>query len=132
MDTLIIEMIPFCSKLLRGEKAKIISGVDGACVPLNPSHPSYSVETLRNLFISYLYLFKWVKWDPVFIAHGSLVSSVLGAEMRLHDDLPYCMEVGSLCKDILAYHPDLSGNRVHDQVHPSFIDRSIPEVLIYS
>ncbi len=130
MDTLCIEMIPFCAKHLRGKDVKVVSGADGACFPSNPNHPTYSVHTLRCLFISYLYLFKWVKWNPTFITHGAVVSSVLGGSGKAPTGLPMVMEVGSLDTEILAHHPHLSGNVVHNQVHPSFIDRSLPSVLL--
>jgi hypothetical protein len=126
----VIEMIPFCSKLLRKEDVKITSGEDGACLPSNPAHPTYDIETLRCLFISYLYLFKWVRWDPYFIAHGTLVSRVLGSVVELHDELPMVMEVGPLCSDVMAFHPNLTGYRVHNQVHESFIDRSLSSVYL--
>ena len=107
-----------------------MAGADSACVPLNPAHPTYSTNSLRSLFISYLYLIKWVKWDPHFVAHGSLVSEVLGSVGRLIPDLPMVMEVASLSSDILAHHPHLTDGRVHSQVHPAFIDRSLSPVLL--
>jgi hypothetical protein len=107
-----------------------VAGADSACLPQNPSHPTYSTDSLRSLFISYLYLIKWVKWNPFFVAHGSLVSGVLCLAGRLIPDLPMVMEVATLSSDILAYHPDLVGGRVHSQVHPAFVDRSLSSVLL--
>jgi hypothetical protein len=129
IDSVALELIPFCAKLLKKSDAKVLVGDDVACLPHNPSHPTYSIETLRNLFISYLYLFKWVKWDPYLFPHGTLSSDVLGSVGRLIPGLPMVMDVGYLCGDILAHHPLLAGNRVHAQVHPSFIDRSLSSVL---
>ena len=127
VDTFCMECIPFCAKFVQA--AKSVPGADGACVPSNPNHPTYSVETLRALFISYLYLFKWVKWNPYFTAHGTLVADVLVAIGRAQPGLPMVMEVGELCTDILVHHPHLAGDRVNSQVHSSFGDRSLPMVL---
>jgi hypothetical protein len=63
------------------------------------------------------------------ITHGSLVSSVLGAIGTLRAGLPMVMDVGELCSEILAYHPQLVGPRVHNHVHPSFVDRNLSSVL---
>jgi hypothetical protein len=81
IDSVALELIQFCAKLLRKSDAKILVGDDVSCLPHNPSHPSYSIVILRNLFISYLYL--WVKWDPFLFPHGTLVSIVLGSIGRL-------------------------------------------------
>lgn len=116
--------------MLRKDETKIVAGADSACVPANPSHPTYSTDSLRSLFVSYLYLIKWVKWNPFFVAHGSLVSGVLGSVGRLIPGIPMVMEVAALSSDILDYHPDLAGDRVHSQVHPAFIDRSLSSVLL--
>jgi hypothetical protein len=83
IDSVALELIPFCAKLLRKSDAKVLVGDDVACLQHNPSHPTYSIVTLRNLFIYYLYLFKWVKWDPFLFPHGTLSSDVLGSVGRL-------------------------------------------------
>jgi hypothetical protein len=126
-----MECIPFCSKLLRKDDAKIVSGDDGACFPAHPNHPTYPVVTLRCLLIAHLYLFKWVKWDTHVITHGSLVTAVVGSVGRSPTGFPMVMEVGEFCSGILLYLPELSGDRIHNQVHSSFVDRALSSVLLF-
>jgi hypothetical protein len=126
VDTVSMELIIYCAKYMKKKGAK----KDGVCLPPNPTHPTYSIDTLRSLVICRLYLFKWVKWNPFINAHGSHVASVLGAVGRSPPGLPLVMEVGELCQDILAHHPHLAGDRVHNQIHPAFIVRSLDSVLL--
>ena len=129
VDLVAFELIPYCCKLLRSDKSFVAAGDDGVCLLLNPNHPTYSVESLRALATSYLYLFKWCKWTPFITGHGSLVSNVLGVVARAPPGLPMVMEVGELCADILVHHPHLAGARVNLQVHPSAIDRAVNSVF---
>ena len=48
VDLVAFELIPFCSKLLRSDKSFVAAGDDGVCLPLNPNHPTYSVESLKH------------------------------------------------------------------------------------
>jgi hypothetical protein len=128
VDTVCIEMIPFCSKLLRGKDVKIKSGVDGACLPSNPTHPTYSDDALRSLFIAYNYVWKWLLWDPHYVTHGSRVDDIIASAIKVNPAFPMVVDVATLSYDILQHHPELEGHRVHPQVHPSFVDRALSSV----
>ena len=54
---------------------------------------------------------------------------MIGSVGKLIPGLPMVMEVGQLFSDLLFHHPHLSGDRVHNQVHPSYINRSLSSVL---
>jgi hypothetical protein len=41
VDSVALELIPFCAKILRKSDAKVLVGDDVACLPHNPSHPTY-------------------------------------------------------------------------------------------
>lgn len=125
VDTVSMELIPYCGKYMKKKGAK----KDGVCLPPNPTHPTYSIDTLRSLVICRLYLFKWVKWNPFINGHGSHVASVLGAVGRSPPGLPLVMEVGELCQDILAHHPHLAGDRVSNHIHPANFNRTLNSVI---
>jgi hypothetical protein len=126
-DTCCFETIPHCVQLAVGKSAaeRMRGGEDGVCLPKDYDGECHSDQSLRCLLIAYLYLFRWVKWDPYFTSHGSLVARVICSEARTCDDFSRMMELGELESSILEYHPGLVGRRVLVLVHESLVDRGL-------
>ena len=132
VDTGCIEVIPHCisAQMTDTQFSKLKAGNDSVCVPREYEGKVHSIGSLRSLFISYLYLFDWCRWDPWFISHGAHVAGVLGIIPTSVDGLPKCIEVGKLCSEILKCRPSLGGNRVLSLIHPSLFNRGLPKVML--
>jgi hypothetical protein len=125
-DSACLEVIPHCVGLMMSDKTwdKLQSGADDVCLPRDYDGPRCCIESLRSLFACYLYLVKWGNWKPVLVSHGCLVKDVLDVLVGEDD---YCA-VGKLGLGVVRFHPDLEDVNVLCLVHPSFVNRSLPDV----
>jgi hypothetical protein len=90
-----MEIIPHCIGATKSESElkRFKAGQDSICVPVEFDGTVHSVESLRCLFVAYMFLILWLQWDPFISSHGSHVAKVLGVDGVNPDGLPGAMIV---------------------------------------